>query len=81
MIRRLIVTLGLIAFGIGAFLGAGPTPPFTPNPFGLLFLGLAALAWFGWKTIMSGLNSRSMGDLDVFARNNLGDTPRKKNDI
>ena len=80
MILRLIVTLGLVAFAIGAFLGAGPTQ-ITPNPFGLLFLGLAALAWFGWKPIMSGLNSRSMGDLDVFARNNLGDTPRKKGDI
>jgi hypothetical protein len=80
MILRLIVTLGLVAFAIGAFLGAGPTQV-TPNPFGLLFLGLSALAWFGWKSMMSGLDGRDTGTLDAFTRNNLGDTPRKKGDI
>lgn len=76
MIIRLIVALGLIAFALGAFLGAGPTQV-RPNPFGLFFLGLAALAWFAWKPMMSGFSSRQTGTLDAFTRNNLGDTPRK----
>ena len=81
MTLRLVATLGFIGFAIGAFLGAGPTTAIIPNPFGLLFLGLAALAWFAWKPMLSGLNSRETGDLDAFVRNNLGDTPRKKGDI
>ena len=80
MIARLIVTLGLIAFAVGAFLGAGPTQV-TPNPFGLFFLGLAALAWSAWKPILGGLRSRDAGILDAFTRNNLGKTPRKNGDI
>ena len=67
MIHRLIVTLGLFAFAIGAFCGAGPTKVI-PNPFGLLFLGLAALAWFGWKPMMNALNGRDIGTLDAFTR-------------
>jgi len=70
MILRLIVTLGLIGFAIGAFCGAGPTTN-AVSPFGIFFLGLAALAWFAWKPIVGGL-SQDAGVWDAFSRNAMG---------
>jgi hypothetical protein len=67
MILRLIVTLGLIGFAIGAFCGAGPTTS-AVSPFGIFFLGLAALVWFAWKPIVGGL-SQDAGVWDAFSRN------------
>jgi hypothetical protein len=50
MLVRVLLTLGLLAFGIGAFLGASPTQV-QPNPFGVLFLAIASGVWFGWDKI------------------------------
>lgn len=75
MILRLIVTLGLLSFAIGAFCGAGPTTS-TISPFGIFFLGLAALAWFAWKPIVGGL-SQDTGIWDAFSRNAMGRGRRK----
>lgn len=63
MILRLVTTIFFLLFAIGAFCGAGPTRV-SPNPFGLLFLGLAALVWFAWKPISAGLDQH-----DAMSRN------------
>jgi len=73
---RIVVTVALIAFGVGAFFGAGPEIDSPINPFGVFFLGFAALAWFAWKPMAAGANSRP-GILDAFGRNMLGEKRRK----
>jgi hypothetical protein len=75
MILRLIVTLGLIGFAVGAFCGAGPTSS-PVSPFGIFFLGLAALAWFAWKPIAGGLR-QDTGVWDAFSRNAMDQERRK----
>lgn len=67
MILRLVTTIFFLLFAIGAFCGAGPTRV-SPNPFGLLFLGLAALVWFAWKPISAGLDQQQ-GIFDAMSRN------------
>src|SRR5947209_9482616 len=52
---RLIVTIAILAFAVGAFFGAGPTEAGLLNSFGICFLGLAVLAWFAWKPMTGGL--------------------------
>jgi hypothetical protein len=74
-LRLIIVTLALL-FAVGGFLGAGPTPGSPFNPFGWLFIGLAALFWLAWEPIKGGLESR-LGLLDAFTRNVLGMTKRE----
>ena len=76
MVLKVIITVASVLFAIGGFLGAGPTAGGPLNPFGWLFLGLAALFWFAWKPITGGLSSRT-GIMDAFARNHLGDHGRK----
>jgi hypothetical protein len=61
MAARLIATIVALAFAIGAFLGASPTT-FTPNPFGLLFLGIAALIWFAWRPMSAGFDRPGIWD-------------------
>jgi hypothetical protein len=56
-------------FAIGAFCGAGPARV-SPNPFGFLFLGLAALVWFAWKPMSAGLDQQ--GIFDAMSRNWMG---------
>jgi arginine exporter protein ArgO len=57
MFVRIFVTTALAVFGIYAFwsdaLGAGHIL----NPFGIMFLLLAALVWFGWQTIREAFES------------------------
>jgi hypothetical protein len=53
--HRLIVTIAILAFAVGAFFGAGPTEAGLLNSFGICFLGLAVLVWFAWKPMMGGL--------------------------
>ncbi len=57
MFVRIFVTTALAVFGIYAFwsdaLGAGHIL----NPFGIMFLLLAALVWFGWQTIREAFKS------------------------
>ena len=57
MIPKILTTLILLLLGVNAFwsdaLGAGNVF----NPFGLLFLLLAAFVWFAWGPISNGFNS------------------------
>jgi hypothetical protein len=74
MILRIATTIFFVVFAIGAFCGAGPTRV-SPNPFGFLFLGLAALVWFAWKPMSAGLDQR--GIFDAMTRNWMGLRDRK----
>ena len=47
-----------------------------PNPFGFLFLGLAALVWFAWKPMSAGLDQQ--GIFDAMSRNWMGLRDRKR---
>ena len=53
MVARLFWTAVTLLFAAGGFFGAAPTPASPLNPFGILFLGLSGLIWFGWGTIRS----------------------------
>lgn len=76
MTLRLILVIAALALAIGGFLGVGPTPASPFNPFGLLFLGLAALIWLEWEPFKGGLESRT-GIWDAFSRNILGMRKRR----
>jgi len=71
MALRLIIVVAALLFAIGGFLGAGPTPGGLFNPFGWLFLGLAALVWLAWQPLKGGLEQRT-GIWDAFTGNILG---------
>jgi hypothetical protein len=57
MILKILTTLIMLGLGVTAFwsdaLGAGHFF----NPFGMLFLFLAALVWFAWESISNGFKS------------------------
>ncbi len=67
MIRRLFITMILLLFAAGGFFGASPMAAGPFNPFGILFLGLAVLAWSKW-TIITGAFSPALFD-GICARN------------
>ena len=71
MALRLIIVMAALLFAVGGFLGAGPTPGGLTNPFGWLFLGIAALVWLEWQPMRGGLEQRP-GIWDAFSRNILG---------
>ena len=54
MIIRVIVTIAALALGIYAFWGDAMGQGHVLNPFGILFLLLAGLIWFGWESIRDG---------------------------
>jgi len=76
MVLRVIVVTTALLLAAGGFLGAGPTPAGPFNPFGWLFVGLAALVWLEWDSMKSGLDQRT-GVMDAFTRNILGTWERK----
>jgi hypothetical protein len=59
MIARILVTAILLLLAIGGFFGAAPTAASVLNPFGLLFLILAGVAWFAWDTVREGFAANS----------------------
>jgi hypothetical protein len=61
MVFRLTATIAALLFAIGAFWGAGPTK-ISPNPFGFLFIGIAALIWFAWKPMARGFDRPGIWD-------------------
>jgi hypothetical protein len=73
---RLTLVAAAIVLAIGGFLGCGPTPASPFNPFGLLFVGLAALVWLEWEPFKGGLQSRP-GLFDGITRNFVGTQERK----
>jgi hypothetical protein len=68
MILRVITTIIILLFAIGAFCGAGPTRVGPINPFGVFFLGLAALVWFAWKPMSAGLDQPGIWDTIIGSR-------------
>jgi predicted membrane metal-binding protein len=59
---RALSTLIALALAIAAFCGASPVQV-QPNPFGILFLGLAALIWFKWRRFKYGFDRPVMDDI------------------
>ena len=57
MITRVLATFVVVALGIYAFWGDAMGQGHVLNPFGILFLLLAALVWFGWGPICEGFKS------------------------
>ena len=57
MIIRVIVTGVALALGIYAFWGDALGQGHVLNPFGILFVLLAGLIWFGWEPIREGFKS------------------------
>jgi len=57
MIIRVIVTVVALTLGIYAFWGDALGQGHVLNPFGILFLLLAGLIWFGWEPIREGFKS------------------------
>jgi hypothetical protein len=62
MAARIGVTVAALLFATLAFLGGGPTPGGFLDPFGILFLFLAALTWFAWDHMLGGYASSLGGD-------------------
>jgi hypothetical protein len=57
MFVRIFVTTALAVFGIYAFWSDALGGGHFLNPFGIMFLLFAALAWFGWQTIHEAFKS------------------------
>lgn len=57
MTLRVITTIIILLFAIGALCSGGPAKV-SPTPFGFFFLGLATLVWFSWKPASAGLDQR-----------------------
>jgi hypothetical protein len=62
MLARIGVTLAAALLALIAFLGGGPTEAGPLNPFGLLFVFLAVLAWCAWDAVSGGYASHRTGD-------------------
>jgi hypothetical protein len=72
MVARAGVTIAALLLALIAFLGGGPVEPGPLNPFGLLFVFLAVLAWFAWDAVIGGYTSAGNGpdgaELPLLAR-------------
>jgi hypothetical protein len=72
MLARVGVTTAALLLALVAFLGGGPADAGPLNPFGLLFLFLAVLAWFAWDAVIGGYTSAGFGpdgaELPLLAR-------------
>lgn len=49
--RRIFFTGLMLAGAVGGFFGAAPMPAGPLNPFGIVFLALSGIIWFGWSVI------------------------------
>jgi hypothetical protein len=61
MMARAGVTIAALLLALIAFLGGGPTEAGLLNPFGILFVFLAVLAWFAWDAMLGGFASGRSG--------------------
>ena len=48
---RILCTGLMLAGAAGGFFGAAPLPAGPLNPFGIVFLALSGVIWFGWRVI------------------------------
>jgi hypothetical protein len=62
MVTRLVCAIVALLFAFSAFYGVGPTAGGALNPFGLLFLGIAAFIWFAWRPMTEGFNRLGIWD-------------------
>src|SRR5262249_22572071 len=76
LITRVLATFVVVALGIYAFWDDAMGQGHVLNPFGILFLLLAALIWFGWGPICEGFKSikeiKDESEIPLFPR--LGST-------
>jgi hypothetical protein len=72
VLARVGVTLAALLLALIAFLGGGPVEAGLLNPFGILFVILALLAWFAWDAVIGGYTSDGSGpdgaELPMLAR-------------
>ena len=57
MIRRIVATAVVLFLAFGAFWGNAMGAGHIANPFGILFLLLAAIVWFKWDLIHDAFSS------------------------
>ena len=57
MIGKLIATTVLLLLALYAFWGNALGAGYLINPFGILFLFLAAVTWFKWEAVREGFRS------------------------
>ena len=62
MAARIGITIVAVLLAVIAFLGGGPTGGGLFDPFGLLWVFLAVLIWFGWDKIVRGYSSARGGE-------------------
>lgn len=60
MTTRIFFTTAALLMAVGALFGGGPTGGGLLDTFGLFFLLMAALIWFGWGAIEEGFISGPM---------------------
>jgi hypothetical protein len=66
MLARVTATLAMLLLALGAFWGNALGAGHVFNPFGILFLLLGALVWFGWDTVRAGFRAaRDESDLPI----------------
>ena len=76
MIARLITTAILLLLAFGAFWGNALGAGYLLNPFGILFLFLAAVTWFKWEAIREAFrpakDESNISTIDAIAGQNAG---------
>ena len=66
MFARIATTLVMLLLALGAFWGNALGAGHFLNPFGILFVLLGALVWFGWDTVRAGFTAaRDESDLPI----------------
>jgi hypothetical protein len=62
MAARVGMTLAAALLAVIAFLGGGPTSGGVLDPFGLFWVFLTVLIWFGWDKVVRGYVSGGSGE-------------------
>jgi hypothetical protein len=66
MIARLIAVAIVLLLALYAFVGDALGAGQVANPFGIMFLALAVLVWYGWRPIHDGfVSAKRESDLPV----------------
>jgi hypothetical protein len=59
MVTKISVIVAALLLALIAFAGGGPAAGGLLDPFGLLFLLVAILLWFGWEVVQEGYSQLS----------------------